>query len=92
MNFGAIGSIIGHELTHGLDDRGSLVGINGEFNNWWQYETGIRFIDKIKCIVEQYESYVEPITGLKVSILEIERFFFLCYTGCITHAKNDLFQ
>lgn len=66
MNYGAIGSIIGHEITHALDNVGSQYGGDGNLVNWWQPKTKQNYLQRIKCIITQYENYVEPMTGLKV--------------------------
>lgn len=67
MNFGAIGSIIGHEITHGFDDEGSQFDSNGNLVDWWQPETKANYLKRVKCIIAQYDNYTEPLTGLKVN-------------------------
>ena len=67
MNYAAIGSAIGHELTHGLDDQGSQFDEKGNLHNWWTDEAHKRFVERSKCFIDQYGSQVEPLTGLRVS-------------------------
>lgn len=64
MNFGAIGSVIGHEITHALDDR--EFDLNGNLNDWWQTATKELYSEKTKCIIEQYGNYTEPLTEIEV--------------------------
>lgn len=68
MNFGAIGFVIGHEITHGFDDQGRQFDLNGNLVDWWQSQTKEHYLEKAKCIIEQYGNYSEPTTGLKVCI------------------------
>jgi putative endopeptidase len=57
LNYGAIGGVIGHEITHGFDDEGSKFDAQGNFNMWWTPEDRKRFEDKADCVIKQYESY-----------------------------------
>ncbi|VDN36710.1 unnamed protein product [Gongylonema pulchrum] len=67
MNYGAIGAVIGHEITHGFDDTGRRYNAVGELDDWWDNKTLGQFMELKKCFVEQYGSIVEPGTGgLKV--------------------------
>ena len=57
-NFGAIGAVIGHELTHGFDDEGSQFDAQGNLKDWWTPEDRQRF-DKLEgCLVNEYDSFV----------------------------------
>ncbi len=58
VNYGAIGMIIGHELTHGFDDQGRQYDEKGNLKDWWTQEVGAIFDQKAQCIVDQYSSYV----------------------------------
>lgn len=61
VNYGAIGVVIGHEISHGFDDQGSQFDAQGRLNNWWTEDDLKKFQAKTGCIVEQFESYfVEP--------------------------------
>ena len=57
LNFGSIGIIIGHELTHGFDDRGRQFNGEGNLVDWWEPETKRRYLEKTACIVDQYSNY-----------------------------------
>ncbi|CAD6198779.1 unnamed protein product [Caenorhabditis auriculariae] len=58
MNFGGIGVVIGHEITHGFDDRGRLYDNLGNIRQWWDNATISKFEHKAECIEQQYSSYV----------------------------------
>lgn len=61
VNYGAIGVVIGHEISHGFDDRGSQFDAQGRLRNWWTAEDLARFQERTACVVEQFEGYfVEP--------------------------------
>ena len=66
MNFGSIGMTIGHELTHGFDDQGSLFDLNGNLQNWWTKEDKERFDKQATHLGEQFDAY-EPLPGLHVN-------------------------
>ncbi|XP_035210704.1 neprilysin-2-like isoform X2 [Stegodyphus dumicola] len=57
LNFGAMGCIIGHEITHGFDDTGRQFDKDGNNVNWWEQKTDELFEKKAQCIVEQYGNY-----------------------------------
>ncbi|WP_408606924.1 M13 family metallopeptidase [Legionella lansingensis] len=57
VNYGAIGFIIGHEMTHGFDDKGSLFDGYGNLQNWWTPEDLKRFQAATNCIAEQFSHY-----------------------------------
>ena len=57
LNYGALGYILGHELTHGFDNLGSLFDKHGDYVNWWSDDTKKRFEEKQQCFVEQYANY-----------------------------------
>ncbi|HYR27309.1 MAG TPA: M13 family metallopeptidase [Thermoanaerobaculia bacterium] len=61
VNYGAIGVVIGHEISHGFDDQGSQYDAQGRLRNWWTDEDLARFKERSNCVVEQFEGYfVEP--------------------------------
>jgi endothelin-converting enzyme/putative endopeptidase len=61
VNYGAIGVVIGHEISHGFDDQGSQFDAQGRLRNWWTEEDLARFREKGQCVVDQFEGYfVEP--------------------------------
>jgi predicted metalloendopeptidase len=61
MNYGAIGMVVGHELTHGFDDQGRKFDPKGELREWWDPSVASRFEERAQCVAEQYSRYeVEP--------------------------------
>jgi endothelin-converting enzyme/putative endopeptidase len=58
INFGAIGAVIGHELTHGFDDQGRQFDAEGNLNDWWTAADAREFDKRTQCLVDQYSSYV----------------------------------
>jgi predicted metalloendopeptidase len=65
-NYGGIGAIIGHEISHGFDDQGSQYDGDGNLRDWWTKEDHDRFAAKTKALVEQYGAY-EPIPGYHIN-------------------------
>jgi len=61
VNYGAIGVVIGHEISHGFDDQGAQFDAEGRLKNWWTAEDLKRFQERTGCVVDQFESYfIEP--------------------------------
>lgn len=61
VNYGAIGVVIGHEISHGFDDEGAQYDAQGRLNNWWTDEDLKKFQAKTSCVVNQFDNYfVEP--------------------------------
>ena len=58
VNYGGIGAVIGHELTHGFDDQGSLFDADGNLKNWWTAEDKKKFHEKADALVKQYDASV----------------------------------
>jgi putative endopeptidase len=57
VNYGSIGAVIGHELTHGFDDQGSKYGADGNLKSWWTPEDRKLFEAKTKKLVDQYNAF-----------------------------------
>jgi putative endopeptidase len=57
-NYGHIGGVVGHELTHGFDDQGRQFDGNGNLSDWWTPEDGKKFEEKADCTVKEYGSFV----------------------------------
>ncbi|PIK51279.1 putative endothelin-converting enzyme 1, partial [Apostichopus japonicus] len=57
LNFGGIGVVMGHEITHAFDDKGRGYDKYGNLNQWWNNETIERFEEQTQCFVEQYSKY-----------------------------------
>jgi putative endopeptidase len=66
VNLGAIGMVVGHELTHGFDDEGSQYDAQGNLKNWWEPSVHEQFKAKTACVADQYSSY-EALPGLKLN-------------------------
>lgn len=66
VNYGAIGAVIGHEISHGFDDQGSQYDGNGNLRNWWTEQDNKNFSAKSKMLVEQYNAY-SPIAGYHIN-------------------------
>lgn len=62
VNYGAIGSVIGHEISHGFDDQGAQYDGDGNLRNWWTDEDHKRFDAKTKALVAEYSAF-EPVPG-----------------------------
>ena len=57
INYGAIGAVIGHEMTHGFDDQGRKFAANGNLEMWWTDEDSKKFDKKAEVLLAQYRSY-----------------------------------
>lgn len=66
MNFGGIGAVVGHELTHGFDDQGRQFDPQGNLNDWWTKEDADEFKKRTKCVVDEYSSF-SAIDDVKVN-------------------------
>jgi putative endopeptidase len=65
VNYGGIGSVIGHEISHGFDDQGSQFDADGNLKNWWQGADLTKFQGKGKSYAKQFDKY-EPLPGVFV--------------------------
>lgn len=66
FNYGAIGVVIGHEMTHGFDDQGRQFDKNGNLRDWWAPEDGKRFEERAK-VMKDYFNQIEVLPGLKAN-------------------------
>ncbi len=57
VNYGGIGVVIGHEMTHGFDDQGSKYDENGNLNNWWSAEDTVRFKERTTQLVKLFDEF-----------------------------------
>ncbi|MCT4614799.1 MAG: M13 family metallopeptidase [Marinifilaceae bacterium] len=58
VNYGAIGVVIGHEMTHGFDDKGRFYDSTGNLNNWWTEKDSEEFVKRADVLVEQFNNFV----------------------------------
>jgi putative endopeptidase len=66
VNFGGIGLVIGHELTHGFDDQGRKFDPQGNLRDWWTPEDGKEFEKRVSCVADEYSSFV-AVDDLKIN-------------------------
>jgi predicted metalloendopeptidase len=66
VNYGGIGAVIGHEISHGFDDQGSHYDGDGMLRDWWTAEDRKNFDARTKALIEQYSQY-EPVKGYKLN-------------------------
>ncbi|MFM8533374.1 MAG: M13-type metalloendopeptidase [Acidimicrobiia bacterium] len=66
INYGAIGAVIGHEISHGFDDQGRKSDGDGNLRDWWTAEDARRFEERAARLGAQYESY-NPLPGMKIN-------------------------
>jgi len=66
LNYGVIGMVMGHELTHGFDNQGRLYDGSGLLINWWDNNTNKAFNDKVQCFIDQYSKF-QPIPGVFIN-------------------------
>ncbi len=66
MNFGGIGAVVGHELTHGFDDQGRQFDLDGNLNDWWKPADAEEFKKRTKCVVDEYSGFT-AVDDLKVN-------------------------
>ena len=66
VNYGAIGAVIGHEITHGFDDQGRKIDAAGTLRDWWTAEDAKRFVAESDKLVTQYDAY-EGVPGMHVN-------------------------
>ncbi len=57
MNYGGIGAVIGHEISHGFDDQGAQFNEQGQFKSWWTQKDWETYQQKVQCIIQQYSQY-----------------------------------
>ncbi len=66
INYGAVGAVIGHELSHGFDDEGRKLDAKGELRDWWTPADAVEFDARAKRLAAQYSSY-EPLPGTHIN-------------------------
>jgi putative endopeptidase len=66
VNFGGVGAVIGHELTHGFDDQGRQFDADGNLRDWWTKQDNEEFKKRVDCIANQYSQF-SPVPGVKLN-------------------------
>lgn len=66
INYGAVGGVIGHEISHGFDDKGSKFDGDGNLVNWWTDEDRAAFEQRTAALVEQFNAF-EPVEGMHIN-------------------------
>jgi predicted metalloendopeptidase len=66
VNYGAIGAVIGHEMTHGFDDQGRQFDAKGNLRDWWTPKSAEQFKKRSAAVVQQYNEY-QPLPGMHVN-------------------------
>uniref|UniRef100_A0A336MB19 CSON012957 protein n=1 Tax=Culicoides sonorensis TaxID=179676 RepID=A0A336MB19_CULSO len=66
LNYGGIGVVIGHELTHGFDDKGRLFDREGNLHRWWSEDAIKEFHNRAQCLINQYGNYTVQEVGIAV--------------------------
>jgi endothelin-converting enzyme/putative endopeptidase len=65
-NYGHIGAIVGHELTHGFDDEGAKFDAHGNLHDWWTPEDGKKFDERTACVANEYSQFT-AVADVKVN-------------------------
>ena len=68
MNYGSLGAVAGHEITHGFDDEGSQYDGEGNLVDWWERATKEKYTEKANCIKDQYGNYTVEVDGETLNI------------------------
>jgi len=66
LNFGGIGAVIGHELTHGFDDQGRQFDADGNLRDWWTEQDNAEFKKRVDCIDKEYSGF-SPVEGVNLN-------------------------
>ncbi|KOC65561.1 Endothelin-converting enzyme 1 [Habropoda laboriosa] len=66
LNYGGIGVVIGHEITHGFDDKGRLFDKDGNLHRWWKDEAIYGFHERARCLIDQYSHYTVSEVGMHI--------------------------
>jgi putative endopeptidase len=73
VNYGAIGAVIGHEMTHGFDDQGARFDAEGNLKMWWTPEDFAKFTERAKCVEDEYSSFaIDDGTHVKGALVKGE--------------------
>ncbi|XP_074655289.1 neprilysin-like isoform X2 [Tubulanus polymorphus] len=72
MNYGGIGMVIGHEITHGFDDEGRQFDKNGNLQQWWTESAIGNFKTRAQCIIDQYSNYTVPSINMNLNGIQTQ--------------------
>jgi putative endopeptidase len=101
VNYGSVGSVIGHELTHGFDDEGRQFDGKGNFENWWTPPDAKQFTERADCVVNEFNGFVavddlhvngKLTLGENIADLGGLKLAFLAYLDRAQKAGTDLQQ
>ena len=65
VNYGGVGAVVGHELTHGFDDEGRKFDPEGNLRDWWTDQDGKAFEERAQCLIDEYNSF--PVEDIHVN-------------------------
>jgi putative endopeptidase len=66
VNYGGIGAVVGHELTHGFDDQGRKYDAQGNLRDWWTKEDAVEFEKRAQCLIDEYSNF-ETVPGVHLN-------------------------
>jgi predicted metalloendopeptidase len=66
VNYGGVGAVIGHEMTHGFDDQGRKFDGDGNLRDWWTAKDGAEFVKRAACIADEYSGFT-PVDDVKLN-------------------------
>ncbi|KAG8196877.1 hypothetical protein JTE90_027589 [Oedothorax gibbosus] len=67
INYGGIGTVIGHEISHAFDTSGRKYDHIGNKRNWWTNETLYKYAEKAQCFIDQYNNFTDPLSPVKAN-------------------------
>lgn len=72
LNYGGIGMVIGHEITHGFDDRGRQYDKDGNLKQWWDDQVIEKFKEQAQCMIDQYGNYTIDPVGIHLNGIQTQ--------------------
>ena len=84
--------MIGHEITHGFDDAGSQSDAYGVLVDWWEPETKKRYVEKTKCVIDQFSNFSVNVLGetLNLNGINTQGFQFFSFFNLIPHPGENV--
>jgi predicted metalloendopeptidase len=76
LNYGYLGFVLGHEITHGFDNKGRQFDADGHLNDWLTKKSSDNFISRTHCFIAHYGSYLMPGTDDMVFIFFLILYYF----------------